>query len=200
METAYTRIMGHMDVVSIVSDYFNIYFPIALLALTTATYFSIGAKVLSGLGFQQFLTQDSEMTQELVEEGKEHMKREKRRRQRLTESASRRKEFSDRFGTSEPIEGAGSSPNVRQRAPIAKNLHSMEEGIRGGSLKGSTFEGVSHREVSHGLQLSPERSLLSSSHDSQRSDSIDLFLQDRDPNSFRSQKGNKPPTNIFDDL
>jgi hypothetical protein len=47
METAYTRIMGHMDVVSIVSDYFNIYFPIALLALTLATYFSVGARLLS---------------------------------------------------------------------------------------------------------------------------------------------------------
>merc|ERR1719415_228260 len=101
METAYTRIMGHMDVVSIISDYFNVYFPIALLALTTSTYFSIGARVLSGLGFQQFLTQDSEMTQELVEEGKEHMKREKRRRQRLAESASRRRDFASRFGDPE---------------------------------------------------------------------------------------------------
>ena len=48
METAYTRIMGHMDVVSIVSDYFNVYFPIALLALTLATYFSVGARLLTG--------------------------------------------------------------------------------------------------------------------------------------------------------
>ena len=47
-ETAYTRVMGHMDVVSIVSDYFNIYFPIALLALTFSTYFSVGARILSG--------------------------------------------------------------------------------------------------------------------------------------------------------
>ena len=37
-----------MDVVSIVSDYFNVYFPIALLALTLATYFSLGARFLSG--------------------------------------------------------------------------------------------------------------------------------------------------------
>lgn len=122
METAYTRIMGHMDVVSIISDYFNIYFPIALLALTLATYFSLGARLLSGLGFQQFLTQDREMTQELVEEGKEHMKRERRRRQRLAESASRRKDFSDRFGPSEQIDVTGSSPNIRQRTPIAKKL------------------------------------------------------------------------------
>ena len=62
---------------------------------------------ISGLGFQQFLTQDSEMTQELVEEGKEHMKRERRRRQRLADAASRRKEFSDRFGPSENIDMSG---------------------------------------------------------------------------------------------
>merc|ERR1719184_356371 len=89
METAYTQVMGHMDVVSIVSDYFNIYFPIALLALTLATYFSLGARFLSGLGFQQFLTQDSELTLDLVEEGKEHIKRERRRRQRMAESITR---------------------------------------------------------------------------------------------------------------
>ena len=54
-ETAYTKIMGHMDVISIISDYFNVYFPIALLALTLATYFSLGARLLTMLGFQQFL-------------------------------------------------------------------------------------------------------------------------------------------------
>ena len=54
-ETAYTRVMGHMDVVSIVSDAFNIYFPILLLILTLATYFSLGSRLLSFLGFQQFL-------------------------------------------------------------------------------------------------------------------------------------------------
>ena len=43
-ETAYTNIMGHMDVISIVADYFNVYFPIALLALSSATYFSLGAR------------------------------------------------------------------------------------------------------------------------------------------------------------
>lgn len=97
-ETAYTKIMGHMDVISIVADYFNVYFPIALLALSFATYFSLGARVLTILGFQQFLSQDSEVTLELVDEGKEHIKREKRRRQRLAESATRRRDFANRFG------------------------------------------------------------------------------------------------------
>lgn len=98
VETAYTEIMGHMDVISIISDYFNVYFPIALLALTLSTYFSLGARLLSMFGFQQFLAQDSEVTLELVEEGKEHIKREKRRRQRLAESATRRRDFESRFG------------------------------------------------------------------------------------------------------
>jgi hypothetical protein len=52
----------------------------------------------SALGFQQFLSQDSDVTLEIVDEGKEHIKREKRRRQRLVESQSRRREFATRFG------------------------------------------------------------------------------------------------------
>lgn len=36
------KVMGHMDVVSIVSDYFNIYFPILLIILTVSTYLSLG--------------------------------------------------------------------------------------------------------------------------------------------------------------
>ena len=150
-ETAYTRIMGHMDVISIVSDYFNIYFPIALLALTLATYFSLGARLLTMLGFQQFLgmyicmsyiqrtlirgnfskpclrpyfilAQDGEVTLELVDEGKEHIKREKRRRQRLAESVSRRRDFANRYGDLEsnsrgkpfPIPTTNKSLRLRQ--------------------------------------------------------------------------------------
>jgi len=96
VETAYTRVMGHMDVVKIVSDYFNIYFPMLLLALTAATYFSLGSRLLSSLGFQQFLEQE-EMAVEMVEEGKELVKREKRRRERQEESAGRRREWSERY-------------------------------------------------------------------------------------------------------
>merc|ERR1712062_847695 len=134
-ETAYTMIMGHMDVVSIVADYFNVYFPIALLVLTCATYFSVGARVLTMLGFQQFLAQDSDLTLELVEEGKEHIKREKRRRQRLAESATRRRDFASRFGDIES--------------------NSRDARIRAGEIVKGTRSG---QTSSHG---SPERALLS---------------------------------------
>lgn len=63
-----------MDVVSIISDGFNIYFPMLVLAFCLATYFSLGSRLLSLVGFQQFLD-DDELTSELVEEGKELVNR-----------------------------------------------------------------------------------------------------------------------------
>merc|ERR1711874_491577 len=67
-----------------------------LVALTAATYFSLGSRLLSSLGFQQFLEQE-EMAVEMVEEGKELVKREKRRRERLEESAGRKREWGERY-------------------------------------------------------------------------------------------------------
>jgi len=115
LETAYTRVMGHMDVVSIVQDYFNIYFPILLLILTTATYFSLGSRLLSSLGFQQFLEQE-EQTGELVEEGRELVKREKRRRERLAEQGRSRREWTDNWSDNLP-----SATEARQRQITARD-------------------------------------------------------------------------------
>ncbi|XP_040566053.1 LOW QUALITY PROTEIN: LMBR1 domain-containing protein 2 homolog [Lepeophtheirus salmonis] len=90
-ETSYTSVMGHMDLISLISDYFNVYFPMLLLAFSTATYFSLGARCISALGFQQFLTTESELTLEMVKEGKEHIDREKRMRSRYDESGRQRR-------------------------------------------------------------------------------------------------------------
>ncbi|KAK0167035.1 hypothetical protein PV327_004483 [Microctonus hyperodae] len=95
LETHYTQVMGHMDVISIISDGFNIYFPMAILAFCLATYFSVGSRLLSVLGFQQFLG-DDELTTDLVDEGKELIQRERRKRQRAEESITRRREFQER--------------------------------------------------------------------------------------------------------
>ncbi|XP_075220777.1 LMBR1 domain-containing protein 2 homolog [Lycorma delicatula] len=98
METYYTQVMGHMDVVSIISDGFNIYFPMAVLAFCLATYFNVGSRVLSFIGFQQFLD-DDDLTTDLIEEGKELVNREKRHKQRCEETAGRRRMYQERFGS-----------------------------------------------------------------------------------------------------
>lgn len=66
--------MGHMDVIAIISDGFNVYFPMAILAFCLATYFKIGARILSMIGFHQFVG-DDEITTDLVDEGRELLKR-----------------------------------------------------------------------------------------------------------------------------
>lgn len=107
-ETAYTTIMGHMDVVSIISDGFNIYFPIMIVLLCICTYFNLGTRILHLLGINQFIG-DDDLTQELVDEGKEIVKRERRRLDRKADSEARRREWSTRFG-----ESGGSSGNFNR--------------------------------------------------------------------------------------
>ncbi|XP_034824985.1 LMBR1 domain-containing protein 2 homolog isoform X1 [Maniola hyperantus] len=96
METFYTQIMGHMDVLGIIAEGFNIYFPMLVVILCLATYLSLGSRLLSLCGFQQFVG-DDELTTDLVDEGREIMKREKRKRQRAEESMARRRDYSERF-------------------------------------------------------------------------------------------------------
>ncbi|KAF9798601.1 hypothetical protein SFRURICE_008334 [Spodoptera frugiperda] len=96
METYYTQIMGHMDVLGIIAEGFNIYFPMLVVLLCVATYFSLGSRLLSLCGFQQFVG-DDELTTDLVDEGREIVKREKRKRQRAEESLTRRRDYSERF-------------------------------------------------------------------------------------------------------
>ena len=66
--------MGHMDVISFIANGFNIYFPMLILILCIATYLRLGSRILTFFGFQQFMG-DSDVTQELVDEGKELVKR-----------------------------------------------------------------------------------------------------------------------------
>ena len=66
--------MGHMDVISFISDGFNIYFPMILVLLCICTFFSLGSRILHFLGVQQFIG-DDDMTQELVDEGRQIVQR-----------------------------------------------------------------------------------------------------------------------------
>lgn len=94
-ETYYTQIMGHMDVLGLISDGFNIYFPMVMLAFCLATWYSLGSRALNALGFQQFMLneidQNESISSEFIQEGKGLIGREIRRRQRSEERNSRRR-------------------------------------------------------------------------------------------------------------
>ncbi|PVD23083.1 hypothetical protein C0Q70_16345 [Pomacea canaliculata] len=121
VETSYTKIMGHMDVISIISDGFNIYFPILIVLLCICTYFSLGSRVLSLLGFQQFIG-DDDMTTELVDEGRELVRRERRKIERKTEGDNRRKMWTERFGNGSPSnKDGGPSSERKDKYPVGRS-------------------------------------------------------------------------------
>lgn len=95
--TVYTSIMGSMSVLSFIAVGFYIYYPMLVVILCIATYFNLGTRCLNLLGFQQFMG-DNDMTSDLTDEGKELIRREKRKRQRLEEGETRRREWKERYG------------------------------------------------------------------------------------------------------
>ncbi|KAM7542477.1 hypothetical protein Aperf_G00000016739 [Anoplocephala perfoliata] len=54
-ETAFTKFMGHLDVVSFIANGFNVYFPIIVLLLCLVTYFNLGSRLLARLGMPHLL-------------------------------------------------------------------------------------------------------------------------------------------------
>ncbi|XP_030647316.1 G-protein coupled receptor-associated protein LMBRD2a [Chanos chanos] len=95
-QTAYTSIMGSMRVLSFIANGFYIYYPMLIVLLCIATYFSLGTRCLNLLGFQQFMG-ESDMTSDLVDEGRELIRRERRKRQRMEEGENRRKEWREKY-------------------------------------------------------------------------------------------------------
>ncbi|KAM4708931.1 G-protein coupled receptor-associated protein LMBRD2 isoform 1-T2 [Discoglossus pictus] len=98
--TAYTSIMGSLRVLPLIADVFYIYYPMLVVILCIATYFSLGTRCLNLLGFQQFMG-DNDMTSDLTDEGKELIRREKRKRQRQEDGETRRRDWKERYGNRE---------------------------------------------------------------------------------------------------
>uniref|UniRef100_A0A8C5BNJ1 LMBR1 domain containing 2a n=1 Tax=Gadus morhua TaxID=8049 RepID=A0A8C5BNJ1_GADMO len=89
IQTSYTSIMGSMRLLSVISDGFYIYYPMLILLLCFATYFKLGSRCLNLLGIQQYIRED-DLTSDLVDEGMELLRRERRKRQRAEEGENRK--------------------------------------------------------------------------------------------------------------
>lgn len=103
VQTSYTSIMGSMSLLSFISHGFYIYYPMLILLLCFATYYNVGSRCLNLLGFHQYITHD-EMTSDLVDEGKEIIRREKRKKQKM-EGDNRGSAWRERY-TEDRVRGA----------------------------------------------------------------------------------------------
>ncbi|KAM7416820.1 hypothetical protein PAMA_018740 [Pampus argenteus] len=89
IQTSYTSIMGSMHLLSFISDGFYIYYPMLILLLCLATFYNLGSRCLNLVGFHQYIT-DDDLTSDFVDEGKELIKRERRKRQKTEDAENRR--------------------------------------------------------------------------------------------------------------
>lgn len=80
-ETDFTRFMGHMDLLSFISKGFNVYYPMTVVLVCFCTYFNFGKRLLHCFGVEQFIT-DDDFSADLIREGREICKREKRKLER----------------------------------------------------------------------------------------------------------------------
>ncbi|XP_050420972.1 LMBR1 domain-containing protein 2 homolog [Adelges cooleyi] len=113
LETDYTQIMGHMDVITIISDGFNVYFPTLILIVCLATYFKIGSRILSMLGFPQFL-EDDELVTDYIQEGRLLVVREKERRERKLRGNEMRRKYREQSRSTRSVE------NPEERLPPSR--------------------------------------------------------------------------------
>ncbi|XP_043463413.1 LMBR1 domain-containing protein 2 homolog [Leptopilina heterotoma] len=193
-ETQYTQVMGHMDVISIISDGFNIYFPMAILAFCLATYFSLGSRLLSMLGFQQFLG-DDELTSDLVEEGRELIKRERRKRQRVEDSMSRRREFMERIGSSSAAASRYRTSRQNSDTVISMKRDESTESARAGLLRdfdpSEYYVGTTFGTEGYGANSRIDRGYQSGA---------DFNNEDARSYSINNSQLGNPPRGIFDDI
>nr|SVE91039.1 EOG090X03B7 [Daphnia sinensis] len=184
METYYTQIMGHMDVLPIISDGFNIYFPMAILGLCLATYFSLGARFLTFIGFQQFVDDEDDITADLAEEGRELIKREKRKRQRAEDSESRRRNVDvNNFGRAERNRETGGLL-VKRESSRSELFGSTSDNISNEDDRYDQLFMQASRRIGDDVGSTPATSLTGST----------------DYRSSYTRSGPAPPRNFFDDV
>lgn len=96
VETQFTALMGHLDVIPLIARGINIYLPILIVLLCLGTYFRLGTRMLHNLGVDQFID-DDEMTSEMIQGGKRLVTIERNRMTRNRDKNDRNATFSRRF-------------------------------------------------------------------------------------------------------
>lgn len=86
LETSFTTIMGHLDLIPILNNGLNIILPLCISAICLAIYFNIGTAILHKIGYEQYI-KDDEMTLDWVQTGRDLVKREKAKMLRGYESS-----------------------------------------------------------------------------------------------------------------
>jgi len=182
METAFTGIMGHMDVIPWISEGFNVYLPIVMCLFCLATFLEIGTRFLHFMGIEQFIV-DDEMTADLIKDGMELVKREKNKRSKQTDRSrlvNPSYAFSDASGTTygNRLSSSGVGNDDHERPPS----HQFESSCRPQRDSGESSVGIGLLGDSDPTDYSTTKSLEQSLRQSS------------------ANRSHVPKTNMFDDV
>lgn len=166
--------MGHMDVVPLIRDGFNIYLPIVMCIFCLATVLQFGSRLLHFMGIEQFIM-DDETTSELIREGKELVTREKNKKIRLEEGSNLNRE---RRG----LTGYSSTRSTNQ-TQSGFNVEPDEPTVRINRSQGE-YRDTGKTELLNDVEPIDYSSISSTPKD--------LY--------HRSFEPRQPPTNLFDDV
>lgn len=159
IQTSYTSIMGTRNLLSFISHGFNIYYPMVILLLCFATYYNLGSRFLNLLGFHQYIT-DDEITSDLVDEGKEIIRREKRKKQKMegdNRGSAWRERYAEDRGRGTPTLQSSAAAKIKNTVAqfIKRDAATEEQSV--GLLQGSNEDSPSTR-ASIGSYLSVSHS------------------------------------------
>ncbi|XP_070689553.1 G-protein coupled receptor-associated protein LMBRD2B-like isoform X2 [Pempheris klunzingeri] len=163
IQTSYTSIMGSMHLLSFISDGFYIYYPMLILLLCFASFYSLGSRCLNLLGFHQYIT-DDDWTSDLVDEGRELIRRERRKRQKAEAGENRRWAWREQYGAQgatgrtrasyTEIKDNQNSPVTQSGWTFTRRDGEMEEQHRGLLQDNSSDEDSPNRRSTGGRYLS----------------------------------------------
>ncbi|CAI2339063.1 unnamed protein product [Caenorhabditis sp. 36 PRJEB53466] len=98
VETQFTKLMGHLDVIPILAKGINIYLPICIILLCAIHYYRVGAYVLHNIGFDQFVEAD-EMTNDMINSGRSLVQIERNSLRRSSEKNQRNQNWQSSAGS-----------------------------------------------------------------------------------------------------
>lgn len=222
VETAFTVVMGHMDVLDWLNN-FALYYPIIVIPVGLCTLFNVHTRILSALGVHSALIDDSG-AEDLVQEGTSLINLEKSRRgrgdmsgpirggQNPGSTAPTADRGRDRDGDSPmvgraPIASAPAASGSSRAKPAATRLQQFLNDFqtRGGAAASASSKSVASKKPAsessrRAMTVSTEgigsyRKLFSAAHDE---DEIEL-LPTHDPDSQPAARSSQRSKNNFFD-
>jgi hypothetical protein len=125
-ETAFQTATGTTDFIPWITEGFYIYYPIIIFLVCIATFFKLGQRLMSCIGYQTFIGEDA-FSIDFIDEGKALIKRERRIRERYLSRGELRNKLQQSIADELIGEGGPAKPRPKEPSNTDKFLKSLQK-------------------------------------------------------------------------